>query len=225
MIKDYLNHEYREDIKNVFGAEPRNDAWFCFTHNYEKWPEIQAKNLALAKENSERHFVLSSVFLFHFAVTIAMWDVCSYDNLFNYDGFKEFYEDLTGWPQMDLTYWKEFTRRDFEEEFVPEDVVKILDRFGLMQNGIQNRSGEFMLSCIFAAMQGQLDKTLLEWNVSKKAKVAVSSKVQFLLDRIRDVLKTGYKPIGPEHENAEVESSASSEHKLELFFDEEFLEI
>ena len=107
----------------------------------------------------------------------------------------------------------------------PEDVVKILDRFGLMQNGIQNRSGEFMLSCIFAAMQGQLDKTLLEWNVSKKAKVAVSSKVQFLLDRIRDVLKTGYKPIGPEHENAEVESSASSEHKLELFFDEEFLEI
>ena len=197
MIKKYLENEYKEDIKNVFNTEPRCDSWFCIDYNRDQWAEIQAKNLALSKENPDRHFVLSSVFLFHFAVTIAMWDECSYNQTFNYDGFKEFYEGLTGWPQMHLTYWKEFTQRDSEEEFLLADVKKILDRFSLMRNGIQNRTSEFMLSCIFAAMQGQLNDALIKWNVSKKSKVAVSSKVQYLLDRIRNILKTGYMPDEP----------------------------
>lgn len=202
MIKKYLDNEYKEDIKNVFNTEPRYDGWFSIDYNSDQWVEIQAKNLALSKENPDRHFVLSSVFLFHFAVTIAMWDECSYNQTFNYDGFKEFYEELTGWLQMDLTYWKEFSRKNFDEEFLLVDVEKILDRFGLMRNGIQNRSSEFMLSCIFAAMQGQLNDALIKWNVSKKSKVAVSSKVQYLLDRIKDVLKAGFKPNEPEQKNS-----------------------
>ena len=200
LIKKYLENEYKEDIKKIFNTEPRYDGWFCIDYHNELWSEIQAKNLALSKENPDRHFVLSSVFLFHFAVTIAMWDECSYNQTFNYDGFKEFYEGLTRWPQMHLTYWKEFTQRDSEEEFLLADVKKILDRFCLMRNGIQNRTSEFMLSCIFTAMQGQLNDALLKWNVSKKSKVAVSSKVQYLLDRVRDVLKAGYKPDEPEQE-------------------------
>ena len=202
MIKNYLENEYKEDIKNIFGTKPRCDGWFNIDYNNDLWSEIRAKNLALSKENPDRHFVLSSVFLFHFAVTIAMWDECSYNQTFNYDGFKEFYEKLTGWPQMDLTYWKEFTRRNFEEEFQPVEVEKILDRFGLMRNGVQDRSSEFLLSCIFASMQGLLNETLLKWNVSEIAKVAVSTKVQFLLDRIKDVLKAGYKPTESEQEHS-----------------------
>ena len=95
---------------------------------------------------------------------------------------------------MHLTYWKEFSRKYSDEEFLRVDVEKILERFSLMRNGIQNRTSEFMLSCIFAAMQGQLNDALLKWNVSEKSKVAVSSKVQYLLDRIRDVLMAGYMP-------------------------------
>ena len=189
MIKEYLEREYREDIKNVFGAEPRDDGRFSINYDSDQWPGIRAKNLNLAKNNPERYFVLSSVFLFHFAVTVAMWDECSYNQTFNYDGFQDFYENLTGWPQMDLTYWKEFSRNAFEEKFRPEDVEKILTRFGLMCNGVTGRSSEFVLSCIFAAMQGLLNETLLEWNVSEKAKVGVSTKVQFLLDRIKNALK------------------------------------
>ena len=205
MIKKYLENEYKEDIKKVFNTEPRFDGWFCIDHHNDLWSEIQAKNLALSKENPDRHFILSSVFLFHFAVTIAMWDECSYNQTFNYDGFKEFYEGLTGWPQMHLTYWKEFSRKNSDEEFLLVDVKKILDRFSLMRNGIQNRTSEFMLSCIFAAMQGQLNDALIKWNVSKKSKVAVSSKVQYLLDRIRNILKTGYMPDEPEQKKSNSE--------------------
>ena len=194
MIKEYLENEYREDLKNVFKAEPRYDRWLRVSDNYVHWPEIQAKNSDLAQENPDRHFVLSSVFLFHFVVSIALWDENSYNQTFNYDGFEEFFE-ITGWPEMDLNYWKEWTRKDSEEEFQPKDVKKILDRFGLMRNGIPDQSSEFMLSCIFATMQGQLGEALLKWNVSKKAKVAVSTRVQFLLDRIKDALKPGYKPF------------------------------
>ena len=155
-----------------------------------------------------------------------MWDECSYNQTFNYDGFREFYEKLTGWPQMHLTYWKEFSRKYSDEEFLRVDVKKILDRFCLMRNGIQNRTSEFMLSCIFTAMQGQLNDALLKWNVSKKSKVAVSSKVQYLLDRIRDVLKAGYKPYEAEQEqeNKDVDL-ATPQSNLYNVADDEFDEI
>jgi hypothetical protein len=226
MIKKYLENEYKEDIKNVFNTESRDDGWFCIDYHNDLWTEIQDKNLALSKENPDRHFVLSSIFLFHFAVTIAMWDECSYNQTFNYDGFREFYEKLTGWPQMHLTYWKEFTQRDSEEEFLLADVKKILDRFSLMRNGIQNRTSEFMLSCIFAAMQGLLNDALLKWNVSEKSKVAVSSKVQYLLERIRDVLMAGYMPNEPEQEqeNKDVDL-ATPQSNLYNIADDEFDEI
>jgi hypothetical protein len=226
MIKKYLENEYKEDIKKIFNTEPRYDGWFCIDYHNDLWTEIQDKNLALSKENPDRHFVLSSVFLFHFAVTIAMWDECSYNQTFNYDGFKEFYEGLTRWPQMHLTYWKEFTQRDSEEEFLLADVEKILDRFSLMRNGIQNRTSEFMLSCIFAAMQGQLNDTLLKWNVSEKSKVAVSSKVQYLLERIRDVLMAGYMPDEPEQEQKKKDVDlATPQSNLYYIADDEFDEI
>ena len=99
---------------------------------------------------------------------------------------------------------------------------KILDRFCLMRNGIQNRTSEFMLSCIFTAMQGQLNDALLKWNVSKKSKVAVSSKVQYLLDRIRDVLKAGYKPYEAEQEqeNKDVDSTTPQSNLYNIADDE-----
>jgi hypothetical protein len=72
MDKEYLENEYKEDVKNIFDTEPRYDRWFRIINNSVHWPEIRAKNSVLAKENPDRHFVLSSVFLFHFVVTIAL---------------------------------------------------------------------------------------------------------------------------------------------------------
>lgn len=208
MIKEYLENEYKEDVKNIFDTEPRYDRWFRIINNSVHWPEIRAKNSVLAKENPDRHFVLSSVFLFHFVVTIALWDEISYNHTFNYDSFEEFFE-ITGSPEMHLNYWKEWTRQDSEEEFLPKDVEKILDRFGLMRNGVPNRSSEFMLSCIFSTMQGWLNDALLKWNVSKKAKIGVSARVRFLLGRIQEVLRAGYKQnvSGQEMSNLESEQT------------------
>lgn len=55
MIKKYLENEYKEDIKNVFNTEPRYDGWFCIDYHNDLWTEIQDKNLALSKENPDRH--------------------------------------------------------------------------------------------------------------------------------------------------------------------------
>lgn len=207
MVNDYLQHEYKEDIKNIFGAElDQWNAQYSIPYNSDLWKDIRSKNQNLAQENPDRHVVLSSIFLFHFTTYIALWDECIYNHTIGNSDLCRFYE-ITGWPKMDLTFWKEFTREDPEKEFLPEDVNKILDRFGLMHNGVSSRLGEFNMSCVFATMQGMLSESMQTWNVSEEARVGVSTRVQFLLDRVKGVLKVGYKPINPKSEQGNNDDS------------------
>jgi len=200
MIKEYLENDFREDVKNIFNTEPSEDGWFCIGNYRGSLPEIRKKNLALSKKEPDRHFVLSSIFLFLYAVNNAVEDEKFYNHTIPSDGIKIFYEELTGWPQVWMDFWMRSSRENREEGLQPKDVNYILDNFGLMKNGIPDRSSEFMLSCIFATMQGLLNKVLLIWNVSDEAKVGVSQRVQSHLNGIQNVLKAGYKPIEPEQE-------------------------
>ena len=191
MVNDYLQHEYKEDIKNVFGAErEQRNAPYSVPYNSELWRHIRSKNQNMANENPDRHFVLSCIFLFHFVTYIALWDECIYNETIDYYDLRRFYE-ITGWPKMDVTYQKEFTKEDPEREFQPEDVNKILDRFSLMYNGVSSRSSQFTISCVFATMQGMLSESMQAWNVPEEAKAGVSTRIQFLLDRVRGILKAG----------------------------------
>ncbi len=202
MIKEYLENDFREDLKKVFDTEPRReDGYFainrqCFCQD----SECRIKNKVLSKEKPERHFVLSGLFLFYLALSVAKENESYYNHTLTYYDVKNFY-DLTGWPEFFFDDILNHVKENFEEVFLPEDVNYILDHFGLMRNGIPNRSREFMLSSIFATMQGLLNEAFQEWNdVSNEVKVGLSEKVRLLLDRIQNVLKAGYKPIEPEQE-------------------------
>ena len=191
MVEEYLQHEYKEDIKNIFGAEL--DQWnarYSVPYNSDLWKDVRSKNQDMAQENPDRHLVLSAMFLFHFVTYMALWDECIYNHTIDNSDLRRFYE-ITGWPQVDLTFWKEFTREDREREFLPEDVNKILDRFGLMHNDVSSRATEFLLYSIFKLMIGELHDVLLDWDVPDAAQSGVSIRALFLLDRIQCVLKAG----------------------------------
>ncbi len=194
VIEDYLQHEYKEDIKNIF--EDREKGWFGIDdyERTEKWPDAEKRNLALSEAKPGRHFVLSSVLLFHFAVGVAINDERYYKHTFS-EGIDEFYGTLTGWPRIGSNYLKKLSTGDSEEGFQPKEVNYILDHFGLMRNGIPDRSSEFLLSCIFDTMQGLLNEALHKWNVSEEAKAGVATRVQSHLNGIKRILKLGYNPL------------------------------
>ena len=217
MVEEYLKHEYKEDIRNIFGA--KLDQWngqYSVPYNSDLWKDICFKNQNMAQEDPDRHFALSAMFLFHFVTYMTLWDECIYNHTIGNSDICRFYE-ITGWPQIDLTYWKEFTREDREREFLPEDVNKILDRFGLLHNGVSSRLSQFTMSCIFATMQGMLSESMQTWNVSEEAKAGVSTRIQFLLDRVRGILKAGYKPNGPKSEQGNNDDSLDSGMSVESY--------
>ena len=191
MVEEYLKHEYKEDIRNIFGA--KLDQWnaqYSVPYNSDLWKDIRFKNQNMAQEDPDRHFALSAMFLFHFVTYMTLWDECIYNHTIGNSDICRFYE-ITGWPQIDLTYWKEFTREDREREFLPEDVDKILDRFGLLHNGVSSRATEFLLYSVFKVMLGELHDVLWDWDVSDAAQSGVSTRAIFLLDRIKCALKAG----------------------------------
>ena len=188
MVKEYLQHEYKEDIKNIFGAE--TDQWngqYSVPYNSDLWRAIRSKNQILAQDDPDRHFALSTMFLFHFVTYMALWDVCIYNHTIDNSDLCRFYE-ITGWPQMDLTYWKEFTREDPEREFLPEDVNKILGRFGLVHNGVSSRATEFLLFSVFELMLGELNDVFWDWDVPDVAKDRIVEKVRALLGKIQNYI-------------------------------------
>ncbi len=224
MIKEYLENEYREDLKKVFDSEPRDNGYFiinrqCFLND----SECRQKNQALSNENPERHFALSGIFLFHFALSVAIQNEMIINHSLD-DNDQMRFCNLTGWPEVFCDEALQYIRDDFEEVFSSEEVNYILDHFGLMRKGIPNRSSEFMLSCIFATMQRLLNEMLLTWDVPNQTKAGVSTKVQVLLDRIKAVLKVGYNPNEQEQCN-DVDNPAPRESRFQIFSDVEFMDI
>lgn len=225
MIKEYLENEYREDLKKVFDSEPRDNGCFiinrrCFFND----SECRQKNQALFNEDPERHFALSGIFLFHFALSVAIQNEMIINHSLDYNDQMCFY-NLSGWPDVFCDDALRYIRDDFEEVFSPEEVNYILDHFGLMRKGIPNRSSEFMLSCIFATMQRVLNEMLLTWDVPNQTKAGVSTKVQVLLDRIKAVLKVGYNPNELEQHNNDVDDPSPRGSRFEIFSDVEFMDI
>ena len=79
MVEEYLEHEYKEDIRNIFGA--KLDQWnaqYSVPYNSDLWKDIRFKNQNMAQEDPDRHFALSAMFLFHFATYMTLWDECIY---------------------------------------------------------------------------------------------------------------------------------------------------
>ena len=224
VIEDYLQHEYKEDIKNIF--EDREKGWFGIDdyERTEKWADAEKRNLALSEAKPGRHFVLSSVLLFHFAVGVAINDERYYKHTFS-EGIDEFYGTLTGWPRIGLNYWKMLSKRDPEVGFQAKDVHYILNLLGLMRNVFPDRSSEFVLSCIFDAMQGLLDDALLKWNIPDEAKSGISTRVQSHLNGIMAVLKVGYNSDEQKQDNNDVGNPASRKSKFEIFSDVEFMDV
>ena len=186
-----LIDEYNEYIKTVFMANSGESGFEDIYPSYEQKKEIRKENRQMAKVNPERHFVLSSVFLFHVVFEISLHDEMTYKHSFGAKDLKWLYKKM-GWIPFHDNLWKEFTSEDPEKEFEPKNVKEILKRFGLMQNPFEDSSSEFVLSCIFESLLSLLENATDEWIVTDEAKAGFYAKVLFLLSRIHNVLKVGY---------------------------------
>ena len=209
-----LIDEYNEYIKTVFMENSDECGFWDIDPSNEQEKEIRKKNWQMSKDNPERHFVLSSVFLFHVVFEITLQDEMTYKHSFSAKDFAWLYKKM-GWINFHDNLWKAFSSEDPEKELEPKDVKEILKQFGLMQNAFVDSSSEFILSCIFESLQSLLKSATDEWLVTDEVKTEFYAKISFLLSRIHNVLKVGYKP-NVQEENTPSEAKSPKAPRLEL---------
>lgn len=175
-IQSYMHNEYMEDLHFVFKLDYESAGRYRPWLNCNNADDAKTKSNIRAATDPLRHFVFSSIFLYHLITHITMWDDMSHDDYkapdedpynetLEYDDFKEFHDDL-GWPDFGLDIWKEFSAKYSHEKLFPEGVKMIMERYGLMTTFLNDSLHRYLLASMFKAMHQILFDKLMDLDVS-----------------------------------------------------------
>ena len=199
-VQDYLSNDYKKDLQFIFERNDTMEKWLFRGLSEENLERIKLRNCTSSAENPLRNLIFSGVFLYQLMVHIVLWDDmghnenCKYTHkelykeTFKYDDYTNFLEK-SGWPDFGLDIYLEFAMENSKDGFLPDGVKKIMDRYGLMTSMRKDASHQFVLACVFKAMQDALQTEMWNLDVPEEVSGRILEKAESCAVEILDGFK------------------------------------